>query len=138
MALDKNARDLRSLRVLLHDRGWTNLEEAIEGPDKARLESEGIQHFIRTQHLSESDRLLLTLAYSLWRGFGPSIDVHALWGMDPAVASRVLASFAAAVDPDGATDILRQSIALLEGAEPAAADAPTEPGLRPMLAVARE
>ena len=75
MALDRNARDLRSLRVLLHDRGWANLEEAIEGPERARLLCEGIQHFARTQHLSESDRLLLTLAYSLWRGFGPSFDV---------------------------------------------------------------
>ena len=137
MALDKNARELRSLRVLLHDRGWTNLEEAIEGPDRARLESEGIQHFVRTQYLSESDRLCLTLAYSLYRGFGPSIDIHALWGMDPAVASRVLASRAAAVDPDGAADVLRQSIALLEGAAPAA-DTPTDPGVRPMLAVASE
>jgi hypothetical protein len=136
MALNKDARDLRSLRVLLHDRGWANLEEAIEGPDHARLASEGIQHFLRTQHLSESDRLVLTLAYSLWRGFGPSIDIHALWGMDPTVASRVLASLAAAVDPDGATGILRQSLALLEGVEPA--DAPTEKALRPMLAVARE
>ena len=136
MALDRNARDLRSLRVLLHDRGWANLEEAIDGPERARLASEGIQHFARTQHLSENDRLLLTLAYSLWRGFGPSIDVHALWGMDPAVASRVLASLAAAVDPDGAADVLRQSIALIEGVEPA--DAPTQQAARPMLAVARE
>jgi hypothetical protein len=136
MALDRNARDLRSLRVLLHDRGWANLEEAIDGPERKRLLAEGIQHFARTKHLSESDRLLLTLAYSLWRGFGPSIDVHALWGMDPAVASKVLASLAVAVDPGGAADVLRQSIALLEGVEPA--DAPTEETPRPMLAVARE
>jgi len=136
MALDRNARDLRSLRVLLHDRGWANLEEAIDGPERARLLSEGIQHFARTQHLSESDRLLLTLAYSLWRGFGPSFDVNALWGMDPAVASRVLAGIAAAVDPDGAADVLRRSIALLEGAEPA--DTPAEPAPRPLLAVARD
>jgi hypothetical protein len=135
MALDRNARDLRSLHVLLHDRGWANLEEAIDGPERKRLLSEGIQHFARTQHLSESDRLVLTLAYSLWRGFGPSIDVHALWGMDPAVASRVLASLAAAVDPDGAADVLRQSIALLEGVEPTV---PTEQAPRPLLAVARE
>ena len=136
MALDRNARDLRSLRVLLHERGWATLEEAIDGPERARLVTEGIQHFARTQHLSESDRLVLTLAYSLWRGFGPSIDVHALWGMDPAVASRVLASLAAAVDPGGATDVLRQSIALLEGVEPA--EASTEQAPRPLLAVARE
>jgi hypothetical protein len=132
MALDRHARDLRSLRVLLHDRGWANLEEAIEGPERARLLTEGIQHFARTQHLSESDRLLLTLAYSLWRGFGPSFDVNALWGMDPTVAARVLAGIAASVSPDGATDVLRQSIAMLEGVEPA------EETPRPLLAVARE
>jgi hypothetical protein len=135
MALDRNARDLRSLRVLLHDRGWASLEEAIDGPERARTLSEGIQHFARTQHLSESDRLVLTLAYSLWRGFGPTFDVNALWGMDPAVTSRVLASIAAAVDPDGAADLLRQSIAMLEGVEPA--DTSTEQA-RPLLAVARE
>jgi hypothetical protein len=136
MALDRNARDLRSLQVLLQDRGWANLEDAIEGPERKRLLSEGIQQFARTRHLSESDRLLLTLAYSLWRGFGPSFDVNALWGMDRTVASRVLAGLAAAVDPDGAVAVLRESIALLEGVEPA--DAATEQAPRPLLAVARD
>jgi hypothetical protein len=129
MAVEKNARDLRSLQVLLHERAWAKLEAALDGPDRARLEAEGIQHFCRTQQLSESDRLLVTLGYGLWRGFGPSIDVHALWGMDPAIASRVLAGLAAAIDPDGATGILRQSIELLEGTEPSA----TEPTLLPKL-----
>jgi hypothetical protein len=135
MAVDKNAPDLRPLRVLLHDRAWTNFVAAIEGPDRVLLESEGIQHYVRTQHMSESDRLLLTLAYSLWRGFGPSIDINALWGMDPAVAARVLASLAAAVDPEAPTAILRHSIELLEGTETAV---PTEDAPRPKLAVARE
>jgi hypothetical protein len=117
MAGEKNARDLRPLQVLLHERAWSKLEAAIDGPARTRLETEGIQHYCRTQQLSESDRLLVTLAYSLWRGFGPSIDVHALWGMDPAVAARVLAGLAAAVDPQGASGILRQSIELVEGTE---------------------
>jgi hypothetical protein len=143
--MDRNAPDLRALRVLLHDKAWSRFEAAIEGAERVGLESEGIHHYIRTHHLSESDRLLLTLAYSLWRGFGPSVvrgvDIHALWGMDPTVAARMLAGLAAAIDPAGATDILKQSIEMLDEDEQPDEhhDAPTDDAtLRPKLAMAHE
>ena len=151
MAVDRNAPELMALRVLLHEQSWAKLEAAIDGRGRVEIEAEGIHHYLRTHPMSESDRLLLSLAYSLWRGFGPTVDVHAIWGMDPTVASKVLASLAAAVDPENAGKILRASIALVEP-EPLAQEEPraeddgnastgTKPDGRrrkPKLAVARE
>jgi hypothetical protein len=155
MAVDRNAPDMRALRVLLPEQHWARLESAIDGATRVGLEAEGIHHYLRTHHMSESDRLLLTLAYSLWRGFGPSLDVHALWGMDSAVTARVLASLAAAVDPENAIEILESSIQMLRASDPpvaesAVAEHPADPHERngtqtgsgkrrkPKLAVARE
>jgi hypothetical protein len=139
--MDRNAPDLLALRVMLSDQSWSKLEAAVEGAERARVEAEGIHHYIRTHHLSESDRLLLTLAYGLWRGFGPTVDIHALWGMDTGVAAKMLAGLAAAIDPERGSEILRHSAELLDALEERddkVSAPPVDDGARPILAVARE
>jgi hypothetical protein len=78
----------------------------------------GVTAHLRDLHLPDRDRLLLTLAYSLVRGFGPAVQVHELWGMDREAARAILAGLALAMDPSGAPELLRDAITQL-GAGPA-------------------
>jgi len=69
---------------------------------------------IKGLHLSEKDRSLLTLAYSMWRGVGPVVNIQQLWGMEPELAARVLASIAVAAGGDEASTLLEDAAAVVE------------------------
>ena len=81
----------------------------------------GVTAHLRDLHLPDRDRLLLTLAYSLLRGFGPAVQVHELWGMEHEAASSILAGLAVAMDPKGAAKLLQDAITQL-GAVPTTAE----------------
>ncbi len=71
----------------------------------------GAYNFIRTCPASHGDRLLLALAFTCWRGYGPAIEVDQLHGMHDAVAVRVLAGLALTIAGNGAHDLLEQAAA---------------------------
>jgi hypothetical protein len=71
----------------------------------------GAYNFLHTCPASHGDRLALGLAFACWRGYGPAIQVDELWGMDPAVAQRVLAALALATAGPDAPGILKAAAA---------------------------
>jgi len=72
----------------------------------------GAQNYIRTCPASHGDRLVLQLAFALWRGYGPAIAVDELWGMDGAVAERILLGMAMAIRGADAPELLQSAAAL--------------------------
>jgi hypothetical protein len=61
---------------------------------------------IRSAPASHGERLVIQLAYSLWRGYGPALQVEQLRGLEPEVAERLMAGLAVAVAGDGASALL--------------------------------
>ena len=111
MPLDRTTPDLAFLRAIVPAGHWPTLEDAVEvalrsGDAAAR------QHLERAQ-LPDGDLQLLTLAYSLWRGVGPALDVESVWGLDPGAAARLLAGLALAIDRSEAAGLLAAARALL-------------------------
>ena len=98
------------IRALVPDRLIPDLVEAVEAARRTGTGHEGVLGHLRTCHLAEHELLLCMLAYSLWRGTGPAFPISALWGMDPRLATRLLAGLAAAAAPD-------EPAALLEAAK---------------------
>lgn len=103
-----------AVRAMVPDRLWSKLERAIEASLRAGTGDEGVYGVLRDLHLPAHERQLLALAYSLWRGVGPALDVRHLWGMDAATAQFVLAGLAAAVNPRDAAALLRRAADLVE------------------------
>jgi len=116
MADQPTPEGLEPIKALLDERHLRDLENAIAGSLKGTGDSDAaVDSYFRSLHLSEGDRIILNLAYSLWRGFGPILDVQALWGMDPDVAARLVAGVAVAVNRDHPETILEQARSLLDG-----------------------
>jgi hypothetical protein len=118
MHLDRSAPALRPLAALLREHHWRALDAAIGAAARTGTGDAGVNAYLRDLHLPERDRLLLTLAYSLVRGFGPAVQIHELWGMEREGALAVLAGLAQAMDPEGAASLLREAAALLEAGAP--------------------
>lgn len=117
------------IRALVPPRLMPDLDEAVEAARRTGTGHEGVLGHLRTCHLAEHELLLCMLAYSLWRGAGPAFPVSALWGMDPRLASRLLAGLAAAASPDdpGALlDAARGHLGALAGPDEDTGDPPTE------------
>ena len=122
------ADDRLDIRALVPARLLPALEEAAEAARRTGTGHEGVLGHLRTCHLAEHELHLCMLAYSLWRGAGPAFPVAALWGMDPRLASRLLAGIAAAVqpsDPEGLLDQARAHLAQLSGGIEDSSDPPT-------------
>ena len=76
---------------------------------RAMAEEEGdiwAANTIRSAPASQGERLIIQLAYSLWRGYGPALLVEQLRGLEPEVAERLLAGLAVAAGGDGAAALL--------------------------------
>lgn len=116
MQIDRSAPALVALVPLLREHHWRALENAMLAATRTGTGDAGVTAHLRDLHLPDRDRLLLTLAYSLVRGFGPAVQVHELWGLDRDAARAILAGLALAMDPTGAPDLLREAIAQLSPA----------------------
>lgn len=115
-----------ALRAMVPDRLWVRLESAIEASVRTGTGDTGVYGILRDMHLPEHERQLLALAYSLWRGVGPAVEVQDLWGMDAATARMVLAGIACSVSPGDGHTLLRAAADLVEQLrwEEAEAEAP--------------
>jgi hypothetical protein len=71
----------------------------------------GARNFLHTCPASHGDRLVLELAFSCWRGYGPAVAIDQLSGMDAAVAQRALAGIAMAMAGDDAPELLEKAAA---------------------------
>ena len=69
-------------------------------------------NFIRSCPASHGERLLIQLAYSLWRGYGPAIRVDQIQGVEEDVAARLLAGLALAAVGPAAKSALQRASAL--------------------------
>lgn len=117
------------IRALVPERLLPDLEEAVEAARRTGTGHEGVLGHLRTCHLAEHELLLCMLAYSLWRGTGPAFPVSALWGMDPRLATRLLAGLAAAaapVDPAALLEAAKSHLDAIRAADEDAADPPTQ------------
>jgi len=123
------ADDRLDIRALVPVRLLPDLEEAVAAARRTGTGHEGVLGHLRTCQLAEHELQLCMLAYSLWRGAGPAFPVSALWGMDPRLASRLLAGIAAAVepsDPGALLDAARAHLGALSGVVEDPSDPPTE------------
>lgn len=117
------------IRVLVPARLLPDLDEAVEAARRTGTGHEGVLGHLRTCHLAEHELHLCMLAYSLWRGAGPAFPVSALWGMDPRLASRLVAGLAAAASPDdpsGLLDAAREHLDAMNPPDEDPADPPTD------------
>ena len=103
-----------ALRAMVPDRLWSRLEAAIEASMRSGTGAAGVYGILRDLHLPEHERQMLTLAYSLWRGVGPAVEVQDLWGMDAATARMVLVGIACSVSPTEGQVLLRSAADLVE------------------------
>lgn len=71
----------------------------------------GARNFLHTCPASHGDRLVLDLAFSCWRGYGPAVAIDQLSGMDRAVAQRALAGIAMAMVGADAPELLERAAA---------------------------
>jgi hypothetical protein len=71
----------------------------------------GARNFLHTCPASHGDRMVLELAFSCWRGYGPAVQIDQLSGMDAAVAQRALAGLAMAMVGEQAPALLEQAAA---------------------------
>ena len=105
MSADSKKHSELMIAALVHPRHTHLFERAMA---KAGETSDvGARNFIHTCPASHGDRLVLELAYSCWRGYGPAIQVDQLWGMDAEVTKRALAGLALAMGAHDASALLR-------------------------------
>jgi hypothetical protein len=100
---------LVELRAAIPERLWASFEQCVQAAIAGGAGDVSVAAHIRGLHLSEKDRTLLVLAYSLWRGVGPVVHIQQLWGMDPTVAARILASIAVAAGGGEALGLLDEA-----------------------------
>ncbi|MDP6931436.1 MAG: hypothetical protein QGG40_00905 [Myxococcota bacterium] len=112
MSDDPQTIPIERISGLLPERLRRELEAAIEASCSSSDPRHHAESYFGALHLSESDRNLLLVAFSLWRGFGPVLNVQSLWGMDRELATRTLSALALAIDVDGADELLRDAAEL--------------------------
>ncbi|MFH1467047.1 MAG: hypothetical protein ABIO70_21875 [Pseudomonadota bacterium] len=79
---------------------------------RALAEEEGdtwAANTIRSCPASHGERLIIQFAYSLWRGYGPALQVEQLQGLEPEVAERLLAGLAVIAAGEGAAALLSRA-----------------------------
>ena len=109
------AENNQTIHALMSDALWRQLEAAIEASILAGTGDDGVRGYLRDLHLPENDRQILSLAYSLWRGVGPAIEIETLWGLAPEATRKVLAIIASATDAEHGAILLREAADMLEG-----------------------
>ena len=112
-SLDRNAPENAVLKILLTKHLWGFFESAIAASQENGTGEAGARGFITDLHFADEQRQLLLLAYSLWRGVGPAIDIQAIWGMSPNGAASLLAALAVAVGQDSGADLLLEASRLV-------------------------
>lgn len=112
-------------RGLLPPRLSALLQTAVQSALREGSGDEGVLGRIRDLSLSEGDQVLLRMAWRLWRGWGPVIEVQHLQGVDPEVLIRVLMGLALAGAPEQAATTLAEAAARLEAGTPIAEEEPT-------------
>jgi hypothetical protein len=105
---------LPELQAAIPQRLRRSFEQCVRAAMMGGAGDESVVAQIKGLHLSEKDRSLLTLAYSMWRGVGPVVNIQQLWGMEPELAARVLASIAVAAGGDEASTLLEDAAAVVE------------------------
>ena len=112
-------------RGLLPPRLSALLLPAVQAALREGTGDEGVMGRIRDLSLSEGDQVLLRMAWRLWRGWGPAIEVQHLQGIDPEVLIRVLMGLALSGAPEQAAAALAEAAARLEAGTPIAEEEPT-------------
>jgi|GEM_PF-6287588 hypothetical protein len=112
-------------RGLLPPRLSALLQAAVQAALRDGTGDEGVMGRIRELSLSEGDQVLLRMAWRLWRGWGPVIEVQHLQGIDPEVLIRVLMGLSLSGAPEQAAATLAEAAARLEAGTPIAEEEPT-------------
>lgn len=103
MALDRDGVENGPMDLLLDTTLQKHLRSAMDRALRTGTGDRGVAAAIEELPVSANDRVLLQLAYSLWKGVGPAVRVQSLWGMDPQVAERLLAGLALAASEGSGT-----------------------------------
>ncbi len=117
MATDSPSYDQQIFQALVQPRHRHIFDKAVSKALASDGSDTAAYNFIRTSPASHGDRLLLTVAFACWRGYGPAVQVDQLSGMDAAVAERLLAGLATTIADTGATELLRRAATFCESTE---------------------